>query len=141
MVPRRLYAQRDYENGEKVMSRLDRIYSNIAPADALDCRITAAVVGATNARRDHVSDHLPVQGRLTKPSHSTSANPIPLWITKHACWEEKVRQRYEEWNSGGSGEDPWAQVRGVKEVFRTAAMDVRKLSKERGAKTSDEQLY
>ena len=83
-------------NGTRCLSRLDRVYSNIALADSLDWKISAAVVGALDAQNGRLSDHLPVQVRLSQPRESNQPRPIPAWVAKHSCWQDKVKGRFNE---------------------------------------------
>ena len=126
---------------KKSLSRIDRIYSNLDPADALDLKIAATVVRALATNTERLSDHLPVQGRMSMTRQRTGYRPIPAWIAKHACWHDKVHARYMEWAGLQTDTDIWAQIRSVKTIFRKAAKDVINVTKERGAKTTDEKFY
>jgi len=52
-----------------------------------------------------------------------------------------MRARYEDYSRSAKDGSVWGQLRGVKDVFRRAAKDVINVTKERGAKTTDEQFY
>jgi hypothetical protein len=125
----------------KSLSRLDRIYSNLAPADALDWKVSAAIVGALETSAEKLSDHLPVHGRMSKMRRSSQSHPIPAWVVQHSCWHDKLQARYKEWAAAQTETDVWTKLRDIKALFRKAEKDVINVTKNRGAKTTDEKFY
>ena len=133
------YTRRGELDGNVVLSRLDRIYSNHEPWRTADCDVGAECEEKpTDTSDQRLSDHLLVNGYFLCRHVGVHLPRIPHWIAAHpyfsvAC-EEEAQKRLLNRNE-------FENLRVTKEIFHAAARRVKHRSRNRGAQTSAEKAY
>ena len=133
------YTRRGELEGNVVLSRLDRIYSNHEPWRIADCDVGAECEEKpTDTSDQRLSDHLLVNGYFLCKQYGAHLPRIPHWIAAHpyfsvAC-EEEAKKRLLNRNE-------FENLRVTKEIFHSVARRVKHRSRNRGAQTSAEKAF
>lgn len=118
--------------------RLDRVYTNIHAPLLLDMDI------ATDVKWDVTqsckpSDHSPVCASVRKRRFGSGMKPrVPSWATTHAMYPVYVERLVQEHPLSEHPHDALAEC---KDIFRQAAVMVKRLAIVRGAGTTSEKLH
>ena len=107
-----------------VLSRIDRIYSNLPPGEVLARSACAATLGKL-ASQCELSDHVPVVARICGSSVVSGYRPfVPDWVLSLSCFPDRVRDlAIAEGVDGPGGEDlaPFEKLKELKGVIVKAA--------------------
>jgi endonuclease/exonuclease/phosphatase family metal-dependent hydrolase len=125
-------------NRYTTLSRLDRIYVNLPPAEVLDRHPHCAADGLITDPREP-SDHIPVTARLRAPGTSPpSRRSTPRWITAHPRFRELTSDFLDILPVFGSA---LAGLSSLQELLRDAADETKNAAKEVGAHSNHEIVY
>ena len=107
-----------------VLSRIDRVFSNLVPGGLLARNACAATLGKLSSQCE-LSDHVPVVARLCGRSSVSGPRPfVPNWVLGLSCFPEFVRDLALADGLSGHGSDclaPFDKLRDLKRVIVKAA--------------------
>jgi hypothetical protein len=132
------YTRRGLDDGHfKVLSRIDRCFSNLDTLSAIDCKIKSGVEWPLASGYDP-SDHVPVFVVIQAPSLRPSLPSVPLWVAQLPLFPEMVQTMLDYMPAATSVHQ---QVVLVKEAMYSAAIELRETSGQLGATSIAEKLY
>ena len=120
------------------LSRLDRLYVNLPPAEVLDRHPHTAADGiVTNPKEP--SDHIPVTARLRAPATApTEWRSTPRWITAHPKFNEHTCDFIDVLPTC---ESAMASIPALQDLLQDAALGTKGAAKEVGTRSSHEVVY
>ena len=118
----RLIRRRGEGGSVIVLSRADRIYSNIPPGELLARNACAATLGKLTSQCE-LSDHVLVVARLCGKAAVTGFGPfVPNWVLGLSCFPDLVRDlSMAEGLTGSDDLTPFDKLKGLKRVVVKAA--------------------
>ena len=120
------------------LSRLDRLYVNLPPAEVLDRHPHTAADGiVTNPKEP--SDHIPVTSRLRAPATAPSEwRSTPRWITAHPKFLEHTGDFIDVLPAC---ETAMASIPALQDLLQDAALETKRAAKEVGTRSNHEVVY
>jgi endonuclease/exonuclease/phosphatase family metal-dependent hydrolase len=132
------FTRRGLDDGRlRVLSRIDRCFSNLDCITALDCNARSGVEWPLASGVDP-SDHVPVFIVLQAPSKRPSSPTVPLWVAQRPEFSSMVQAMLDYMPDASSAP---RRVELVKEAMCSAAIELREASARMGATTVPEKLY
>jgi endonuclease/exonuclease/phosphatase family metal-dependent hydrolase len=119
-------------------SRLDRIYTNLAPQDVIDRQPYSAVLGTAH-HPSNVSDHIPVGCRFGSGLRGPArVRAVPRWVTRHPSYAKFVSELLIIHQLDCRG---LAAVTSLQKVLHEAARDVLTMGSGFGSECTYEKLH
>ena len=120
----RLTRRRGEGGSMTVLSRIDRIFSNVPPGELLARNACAATLGKLTSQCE-LSDHVPVVARLYGRAAVIGFRPfVPSWVLGLSCFPDLVRDLSMAeglTGPGGDGLAPVDKLKGLRRVIVKAA--------------------
>jgi endonuclease/exonuclease/phosphatase family metal-dependent hydrolase len=132
------FTRRGLDDGQlRVLSRIDRCFSNLDSLTALDCNARSGVEWPLSSGHDP-SDHVPVFVVLQAPSARPSSPSVPPWIAQLPAFCSTVQLMLDYMPVALTAPQ---RVEHIKEAMCSAAIELRESSARFGATTIPEKLY
>jgi endonuclease/exonuclease/phosphatase family metal-dependent hydrolase len=132
------YTRRGLDDGQpRVLSRIDRCFTNLDSLTALDCHAKSGVEWPLASGYDP-SDHVPIFIVLQAPSSRPSSPTVPLWIAQMPSFSSTVQTMLDYIPAASTAP---LRVERIKEAMCSAAIELRESSARFGATTIPEKLY
>ena len=133
------YTRRALEGGEyKGVSRLDRFYISMPPAELRDRRPFCYTIGTVTSPYN-MSDHIPVGLHLSAPNASFSIGErMARWIPSHPIYSEEVTRAISDIQLPT---DPFSRITVVSSALHDAGRVVTSRASDIGASHTHEKVY